>query len=230
MHAGSGESGPAAVATPDRSGAGPTTGQFAESGKGTEQGQSSAITGTVHAPTDAASGGASDAASGDRRAPVPAVGGVGNVADVRSPAGSTGTPVDPDGLDVPVLAASISRPLAQGNGDYSVSVSLHPPQLGEVRALLSLRGDELQVTLSPEMAVGHDALEKALPALHDLLTADGLRVSVSLGDPRGGPGDRAPTDGTRPGRDPGNGTPAPAEPFIDSTPAPDGDGRIHLVL
>jgi flagellar hook-length control protein FliK len=134
-------------------------------------------------------------------------------------------------VDVDDLAASISRPLAGGNGDYSVQVSLHPPELGEVRALLSLQGDVLHVTLTPEHASGFEALSDALPALHEQMAGGGLEVNVTLGQP----GDSQGEDGQRPAR---SGPPA-SVPSDDATPASaptaftsssDGPGRIHLVL
>ncbi len=134
-------------------------------------------------------------------------------------------------LDVSDLAASISRPLAGGSGDYSVQVSLHPPELGEVRALLSLQGDVLHVTLTPEHSSGFEALSDAMPALHEQLAGGGVEVNVTLGhpgDPQGGAGwgaaDSRPTggassDGAKPAA-----TPA-SSPMTDADP-----GRIHLVL
>ena len=97
------------------------------------------------------------------------------------------------GVDISDLAASISRPLAGGSGDYSVQVSLHPPELGEVRALLSLQGDVLHVTLTPDHSTGFDALSDAMPALHEQLAGGGVEVHVTLGPPgrtrgRGWPG------------------------------------------
>ena len=92
-------------------------------------------------------------------------------------------------VEVNDLAASISRPLAGGDGEYSVQVSLHPPELGEVRALLSLQGDVLHVTLTPEHASGFEALTDAMPALHEQLGGGGIQVNVTLGqpgDPQGG--------------------------------------------
>ncbi|MGD0882035.1 MAG: flagellar hook-length control protein FliK [Acidimicrobiales bacterium] len=177
-----------------------------------------AVTGTLHGPAVAT--------AGDPVAPtVPTGSAVGAVGSTDGAATA-----DADGLDVSGLTASISRPLAEGNGEYSVAVSLHPPQLGEVRALLSLRGDTLEVTLSPEMAVGHEALEQALPALRDQLAANGLQVSVSLGDPRGQAGDRSPADGNRTGSGPDSAT-TTAPQTTDQNPLSTGnDGRIHLVL
>jgi flagellar hook-length control protein FliK len=135
------------------------------------------------------------------------------------------------GLDVGELAASISRPLAMGSGDYSVQVSLHPPELGEVRALLSLQGDVLHVTLTPEHSNGFDALSEAMPALHEQLAGGGVEVHVSLGqpgDPEGGHGRGAPEGGPA-----GTAQPDDATPIVSVAAVPmraADAGRIHLVL
>jgi flagellar hook-length control protein FliK len=134
-------------------------------------------------------------------------------------------------LDIGDLAASISRPLAGGSGEYSVQVSLHPPELGEVRALLSLQGDVLHVTLTPEHPSGFDALSDAMPALREQLAGGGVEVNVTLGQP----GDTQGEEGRRPA-DPGSSVTAPS---ADATPAvmpaafsanSGSAGRIHLVL
>jgi flagellar hook-length control protein FliK len=145
------------------------------------------------------------------------------------PDGAAGTAAST--LDVGDLAASISRPLAAGNGDYSVQVSLHPPELGEVRALLSLQGDVLHITLTPEHASGFEALSDAMPALHEQLAGGGVEVNVTLGQPgdtqgeegrpaNAGPSLQAPSDATSALTPP---------PFPTDTAGP-GGGRIHLVL
>jgi flagellar hook-length control protein FliK len=145
------------------------------------------------------------------------------------PDGAAGTAAST--LDVGDLAASISRPLAAGNGDYSVQVSLHPPELGEVRALLSLQGDVLHVTLTPEHASGFEALSDAMPALHEQLAGGGVEVNVTLGQPGDAQGEE--------GRGPANSAPSPQVPSDDATSAlapssfptnAAGPGRIHLVL
>ena len=135
------------------------------------------------------------------------------------------------GVDLGDLAASISRPLAAGSGDYSVQVSLHPPELGQVRALLSLQGDVLHVTLTPEHASGFDALSDALPTLHDQLAGGGIEVHVSLGQPGDQPGgDDQPAVGTA------SVTGAPSDdadqaPSLPAVSISSGDpGRIHLIL
>jgi flagellar hook-length control protein FliK len=135
------------------------------------------------------------------------------------------------GLDIGDLAASISRPLAAGGGDYSVQVSLHPPELGQVRALLSLQGDVLHVTLTPEHASGFDALSDALPTLHDQLAGGGVEVHVSLGQPgdqSGGDGGATTQAGSvarTPSDDMRQSTSLSAVPTTSADP-----GRIHLIL
>jgi hypothetical protein len=135
------------------------------------------------------------------------------------------------GVDISDLAASISRPLAGGSGDYSVQVSLHPPELGEVRALLSLQGDVLHVTLTPEHSTGFDALSDAMPALHEQLAGGGVEVHVTLGqpgDPEGGDGRGAAEAGTAQ-NEPSDDT-APIVPVSTVPMNSGGPGRIHLVL
>jgi hypothetical protein len=135
------------------------------------------------------------------------------------------------GVDVSDLAASISRPLAGGSGDYSVQVSLHPPELGQVRALLSLQGDVLHVTLTPEHSGGFDALSDAMPALHEQLAGGGVEVHVTLGqpgDPEGGDGRGGAEDGLA--RTAASDNAPPDVPVVAIPISTAGPGRIHLVL
>ena len=81
-------------------------------------------------------------------------------------------------LDSAGLATNISGVLSRGSGNYNVVLNLHPPELGQVQARLSLRGDLLQVDLSPEHAAAHDALESALPALREQLGPSGASRST----------------------------------------------------
>ena len=110
-------------------------------------------------------------------------------------------------------------------------VSLHPPELGEVRALLSLQGDVLHVTLTPEHASGFEALSEALPTLHDQLAGGGVEVNVTLGQPGdtpGGEGRAASDPGPGDGASSGGTTPPAAPPVVPITGG--SPGRIHLVL
>jgi hypothetical protein len=135
------------------------------------------------------------------------------------------------GLDISDLAASISRPLAGGSGDYSVQVSLHPPELGEVRALLSLQGDVLHVTLTPDHSTGFDALSDAMPALHEQLAGGGVEVHVTLGHPgdaEGGDGRGASEPGPAGRASSDDATASASTSAVPMTTT--GPGRIHLVL
>ncbi len=97
-------------------------------------------------------------------------------------------------LDTAGLASSISGVFSRGSGSYNVVLNLDPPELGQVQARLVLRGDQLQVDLSPEHAAAHDALESALPALRAHLATGGLEVNVTV-DERGAASQGAPTEG-----------------------------------
>ncbi len=132
-------------------------------------------------------------------------------------------------LDLRGLSASISRPLTAGNGDYSVTIDLHPPELGGVHALLTLRGEQLQVTLVPEQESGRDALATALPSLRDQLGGNGVEVTVTLGQPREQAGSQSDPQGpahaaTRSAPN----DPTPAAPT--TAPTTLHDARIHVVL
>jgi Flagellar hook-length control protein FliK len=86
-------------------------------------------------------------------------------------------------LDVDGLSGSISRPLSDGNGTYTVSVAMHPSDLGHLRAVMSLDGNDLQVLITPQTRTGHEALTNAADALKNQLASAGLNVNVTLRDP-----------------------------------------------
>jgi Flagellar hook-length control protein FliK len=152
--------------------------------------------------------------------------GIGELTEFPDGAGGTsGASVDVSGL-----AASISRPLASGNGDYSVQVSLHPPELGQVRALLSFQGDVLHVTLTPEHAGGFEALSDAMPALHEQLSGGGVEVNVTLGHPGDPQGSDNQGDAPGAGRSDGSDGATPVAASSLAPPSLGEPGRIHLVL
>jgi flagellar hook-length control protein FliK len=93
-------------------------------------------------------------------------------------------------LDLDDLAGSISRPLSDGNGTYTVTVALHPAELGHVQAVMSLGGNDLQVSLTAQTQAGHDALSNTADALRDQLARGGVNVNVNvaLRDPGSQPG------------------------------------------
>jgi flagellar hook-length control protein FliK len=101
---------------------------------------------------------------------------------VTSPTSSS-TQSTADALDVDGLSGSISRPLSDGNGTYTVTVALHPPELGHLQAVMSLDGNDLQVSLTAQTQAGHEALANATEALKDQLARGGVNVNVTLRDP-----------------------------------------------
>ncbi len=131
-------------------------------------------------------------------------------------------------LDVDGLSGSISRPLSDGNGTYTVTVALHPPELGHVQAVMSLDGNDLSVSLSAQTQTGHDALANAADALKNQLARGGVNVNVTLRDPgsQGGAEERY-----RPSAPSGHG-PFVTESTATESPLPSGlvAGQIHLVL
>ena len=131
-------------------------------------------------------------------------------------------------LDVDGLSGSISRPLSDGNGAYTVTVALHPPELGHVQAVMSLDGNDLSVSLSAQTQTGHDALANAADALKNQLARGGVNVNVTLRDPgsQGGAEERY-----RPSTTSGHG-PFITESTATESPLPSGlvAGQIHLVL
>jgi flagellar hook-length control protein FliK len=135
-----------------------------------------------------------------------------SVASARAD-GRDGTSAEDVGLDSTGLATNISGVLSRGSGNYNVVLNLHPPELGQVQARISLRGDLLQVDLSPEHAAAHDALESALPALRDHLAQAGVEVDVTLGDP--GAAHQGATAGERSGQ----GSDPAAESDVDAADA-----------
>ena len=120
-----------------------------------------------------------------------------NVAATSEPAGGVS-------LDLSGLAASISTAASAGPGTHSLSIDLHPPELGHVQALVTVRGDAVSVIVTASSAAGQSALRAHLGELRAVLeTASGTPVEVQLSDT--GPGSsgadhrrrRAQVDGLR---------------------------------
>jgi flagellar hook-length control protein FliK len=131
-------------------------------------------------------------------------------------------------LDVDGLSGSISRPLSDGDGTYTVTVALHPAELGHLQAVMSLVGNDLQVSLTAQTQTGHDALANATEALKDQLGRGGVNVNVTLRDPGSSSGGeeryRPPSTARAGSLMTGSST---AESPVPSGPVA---GQIHLVL
>ncbi|MHB1599762.1 MAG: flagellar hook-length control protein FliK [Acidimicrobiales bacterium] len=101
---------------------------------------------------------------------------------------TSGAPDRPaSGAQLPGVASqivSVLAPLrATPAGTQSVTIALHPADLGTVQATLVLRDGTLTVRLVASTSAGTAALHAALPDLQSGLTANGERSSVLLGDP-----------------------------------------------
>ena len=133
----------------------------------------------------------------------------------------------PHSLDVSELAGAISRPLSEGTGGYTVLIAMRPAELGQLQAVVTVHGNDLQVSITPQTHVGHEALANAVDTLKEKLSHGGVNVNVTLHDP-----------GSQPG---GDGRPATTavrgEAFLSDEPAtmpPPSPvltaSQIHLVL
>jgi len=130
-------------------------------------------------------------------------------------------------LDVDGLSGSISRPLGDGNGNYTVTVAMHPPELGHVQAVMSLDGNDLQVSITAQTQRGHEALSNSVDALKNQLGRGGVNVNVSLRDP----GSNAGGDDTRrPAASASKANIVQDPETVSPLALPLTAGQIHLVL
>lgn len=88
----------------------------------------------------------------------------------------------PHSLDVGALAGAISRPLNEGNGSYRVVIAMHPADLGQLQAVVTLHGNDLHVSITPQTQIGRDALANAVDTLKNELSHGGMNVNVTLHD------------------------------------------------
>lgn len=111
------------------------------------------------------------------QAPAPAA--VASTASITSPV----APEVSNSLNVKMLSEAISRPLTDGNGTYTVVVTMHPANLGHLQAVVTLGRGELQVSIVPETLAGHVALTNSVDALKTQLSEGGMNVNVTLSHP-----------------------------------------------
>jgi hypothetical protein len=141
------------------------------------------------------------------------------------------SPLHQAALDVSGLTSAISRPLSDGNGTYSVTLAMHPSDLGHVQAVMTLSGSELQVALSAHTEHGHAALALAVNDLKNELSRGGVNVNIDLRQPQSQSQSQTSNEGQR--------RPAPQDlsrPLASATsfaPAPAiarDSGQINLML
>jgi flagellar hook-length control protein FliK len=70
----------------------------------------------------------------------------------------------------PALETALTRVRARGTGTHEVTVQLHPADLGAVRVVARLSGDQLDVTVLCADHAAQQAVAAAVPALHDRLS------------------------------------------------------------
>jgi flagellar hook-length control protein FliK len=133
------------------------------------------------------------------------------------------------GLDVSGLSSVISRPLSEGNGTYTVTLAMHPIELGHVQAVMSLTGSELQVSLTPHTDHGHAALGVAINDLKNELGRGGVNVTIDLRQPQSQ--SQSSSDGQRPATPDTRDRPiAPTVNFVPPAVPVRDAGQIHLML
>jgi hypothetical protein len=92
-----------------------------------------------------------------------------------------------------VLTATLSKPLSEGNGTYSVTAMLNPPSLGHMQAVVKVDGTNVNVAIVAHTPEGHRAIAAHLDELRTELQARGGDVQLSLSDggAKGGRRDRS---------------------------------------
>ncbi len=76
------------------------------------------------------------------------------------------------------VAQQVERAIVGGlrRGEEQLKLRLKPPELGELRLELALRGENLKVVMVAETAAARDSLQAALPELRGSLADQGLRL------------------------------------------------------
>lgn len=152
------------------------------------------------------------------------------VQKVESSTTISGSPVSGNSaasLDVKALSEAISRPLADGHGSHTIVVAMHPADLGQLEAVVSMDHTALQVSLAPQTQAGHLALAHAVDALKNQLAQNGMSVNVTLRDPGSQSGSQPrqyPNEPRRGPEVPNDRTVAPSSVSSFTT------GQMHLVL
>jgi flagellar hook-length control protein FliK len=228
--------GPSAAHTPDRSGshlavtdaapgAAPPVGVAGSTGAGgAAPADSAAMQRVTATPQTDAPG---DVVAGSQR--------VVAAADGRGISATTSTAGQSQLPGVASQLVSVLSPLRTGpGGTQSVTVLLHPAELGDVRATVTVSGDQVTVRLLASTTEGASALRSALPDLHSGLSQDGQRSTVLLGDP--GAGDATTSKGeTDGGATYESATPGTAPAPLDTAPVaasahPIATATVHRLL
>ncbi len=92
-----------------------------------------------------------------------------------------------------VLTATLSKPLSEGNGTYSVTAMLNPPSLGHMQAVVKVDGTNVNVAIVAHTPRRPSRIAAHLDELRTELQAHGGDVQLSLSDggAKGGRRDRS---------------------------------------
>jgi flagellar hook-length control protein FliK len=132
------------------------------------------------APVRGSAASADASASGDFAAAVGAARAA-SAASGASPGTDTGTTPLP-GVSSQIV--SVLAPLrTSAGGTQTVTIVLHPDELGDVRATITVSGDQTTVRLVASTSEATSALRASLPDLQSGLSSDGQRSTILLGDP-----------------------------------------------
>jgi hypothetical protein len=81
---------------------------------------------------------------------------------------------------------SVVSPLRSGvDGTQTLTVALHPADLGDVRVTVTTTDQNVVVRMSAASDAGRDALRQNLPQLQQQLSSDGQQATVVLADAGG---------------------------------------------
>ena len=91
---------------------------------------------------------------------------------------------------------AVVRPLTDGDGTHSLTVDLHPMDLGRVRLEITVEGTTVHIAMHAEHGATSALLHESLPELHRSLDEAGLRAGrIALGADSSPSGGRSPQQG-----------------------------------
>ncbi len=123
------------------------------------------------------------------------------------------------------LAQAITSHTKGIDGTYTLEIAMHPSELGEVKAQMSLKENVLTVVLTPNTPLGHHALSETLTAVKSQLAQNGTEVNVMLQNHENSKQQR---ETTKLFHEEGNASVQMPEEVAQTTLAP--SGRVHVIM
>jgi flagellar hook-length control protein FliK len=133
--------------------------------------------GPAPAPTQAVPGGAGHVPVVGQTGGVPTVSGVSAAASATAAAAPAPTTTTPQSSVAGQLAASLRTLAGRADGVHVMTVRLHPDELGPVRLVARLTGNDVHLSVTTSTVAAAEAVTAAGPRLHDALAASGLTAS-----------------------------------------------------